>query len=137
MRTAIVNAAINTHQLLAEVAGDGNGAVILFVGTVRDVNDGQPVSGIDYSAYEGMAARELDAITREACERFGTMDVVVEHRIGTLELGEASVVIVAAHPHRAEAFDAARYVIDEIKKRVPIWKREHYVDGTRAWVGST
>jgi molybdopterin synthase catalytic subunit len=104
---------------------------------VREVNDGRAVTGIEYSAYEGMAARELAAIAGEAAARSGTTDIVVEHRIGRLELGEASVVIAVAHPHRAEAYDASRYIIEQLKRRVPIWKREEYVDGTREWVDPT
>ena len=137
MRAALVDRPIDLAALLAEVAGVGNGAAVLFVGTVRDVNDGRPVTGIDYSAYTGMAAKELDAIVREAVERFGTGDVVVEHRLGTLGLGEASVAIAVAHPRRAPAYEASRYVIEELKRRVPVWKREHYVDGTREWVDPT
>lgn len=137
MRTAIVRDPLQPSAALAEVANVANGAAILFVGTVRDVNDGRPVTGIEYSAYEGMAARELAAIAGEAAARSGTTDIVVEHRIGRLELGEASVVIAVAHPHRAEAYDASRYIIEQIKRRVPIWKREEYVDGTREWVDPT
>jgi molybdopterin synthase catalytic subunit len=137
MRAALVDRPIDLAALLAEVAGVGNGAAVLFVGTVRDVNDGRPVTGIDYSAYTGMAAKELDAIVREAVERFGTGDVVVEHRLGTLGLGEASVAIAVAHPRRAPAYEASRYVIEELKRRVPVWKREHYADGTRDWVDPT
>lgn len=134
MRAAIVRVPLDPAALLAEVSSVSNGASILFVGTVRDVNEGRSVSGIEYAAYESMAMRELEAIAAEAASRFGTEDVVVEHRIGQLALGEASVVIAVAHPHRAAAYDASRYVIEEIKRRVPIWKREEYVDGTREWV---
>jgi molybdopterin synthase catalytic subunit len=136
MRSALVDRPIDITALLAEVSAARHGAALLFVGTVRDVNDGRAVTGIDYTAYAGMAARELDAIVREACERFGT-DVVVEHRLGTLGLGEASVAIAVAHPHRAHAYEASRYVIEELKRRVPVWKREHYADGTREWVDPT
>jgi molybdopterin synthase catalytic subunit len=83
-----------------------------------------------------MAARELADIVSEACEQFGTGDIVVEHRLGVLELGEASVAIAVAHPHRAAAYDASRYVIEQLKARVPIWKLEHYVDGSREWVNA-
>jgi molybdopterin synthase catalytic subunit len=134
MRSAIVDQPIDTAALLAEVSRHANGAAVLFVGTVRDVNDDRPVGGIEYTAYRAMAERELGDIVAEAAARFGTSDIVVEHRIGALELGEASVVIAAAHPHRGEAFDASRYVIEQIKQRVPIWKLEHYADGTRDWV---
>ena len=137
MRAALVERPIDVTPLLAEVSHRANGATVLFVGTVRDVNDGRAVTGIDYSAYAGMAERELADIAREAGERFGTEHVVVEHRVGTLELGEASVAIAVAHPRRAQAYDASRWVIEEIKRRVPIWKREHYADGTREWVDPT
>ena len=137
MRASIVTHAIDTATLLAEVADVSTGATILFVGTVRDVNDGRAVTGIDYSAYGAMASTELAAIVREAAARFGTEGVIAEHRIGTLGLGDASVAIAVAHPRRAAAYDASRYVIEEIKKRLPIWKREHYADGSRAWVDPT
>jgi molybdopterin synthase catalytic subunit len=137
MRVAIVRTPLDPTSLLAEVASVGNGASILFVGTVRDVNDGRAVSGIEYAAYESMAMRELESIVSEAAARFDVSDIVVEHRIGQLGLGDASVVIAAAHAHRAQAYDASRFVIEEIKRRVPIWKREKYVDGTRQWVDPT
>jgi molybdopterin synthase catalytic subunit len=137
MRTAIVDRPLSSATILAEVASASNGAVVLFIGTVRDENDGRAVSSIEYAAYVPMAERELAAIVGEACARFGTTDVVVEHRIGRLALGEASVVIAVAHPHRAAAYDGSRWVIEEIKRRLPIWKREEYVDGSREWVDPT
>ena len=109
----------------------------MFAGTVRDTNDGRSVTAIDYSAYTSMAESELESILAEAQDRFGVMGIVVEHRVGTLALGDVSVAIVAAHAHRAPALDCTRFVIEEIKKRVPIWKREHYADGTREWVDPT
>jgi molybdopterin synthase catalytic subunit len=136
MRSAIVDRPIDTAALIAEVASVTNGATLLFVGTVRETNDGRDVSGMDYTAYRSMADRELTDIVREAASRFETSDVVVEHRLGTLGLGEASVAIAVAHPHRGKAYDASRYIIEELKKRVPIWKLEHYVDGTREWVAA-
>lgn len=134
MRSAIVTRPIEPARLLEEVSAEANGAAILFVGTVRDVNDGRAVSGIEYSAYEAMAERELALIVREACVRADTEHVVVEHRIGALALGEASVAIAVGHPHRGPAYDASRYIIEELKKRLPVWKREAYADGTREWV---
>jgi molybdopterin synthase catalytic subunit len=134
MRSAIVDHPLDAAALLAEVARHANGASILFVGTVREVNDDRPVGGIEYTAYRSMAERELGDIVAEAAERFGTNDIVVEHRIGVLELGDASVVIAVAHPHRGEAYDASRFVIEQINQRVPIWKLEQYADGTREWV---
>ena len=136
MRSAIVERPIDTAALVAEVASVTNGATLLFVGTVRETNDGRDVSGMDYTAYRGMADRELTDIVREASSRFETSDVVVEHRLGTLALGEASVAIAVGHRHRGKAYDASRYIIEELKKRVPIWKLEHYVDGTREWVAA-
>jgi len=137
MRTAIVERALDPCAILAEVERSANGAALLFVGTVRETNDRRAVTGIDYSAYVPMAERELAAIVAETSDRFGTADIVVEHRVGTLGLGEASVVIAAAHPHRAPAFEACRFVIEELKRRLPVWKREHYADGTREWIDPT
>lgn len=135
-RVAIVDAAIDSAALLAEVAGTGVGATTLFVGTVRDVNEGRVVTGIEYSAYEPMAHAELQRIVNEAIARFESPDVIVVHRIGALGLGEASVAVVTAHAHRASALDAMRYVVEQLKARVPIWKRELYADGTREWVNA-
>ena len=137
MRTAIVDRPLDAAALLAEVASHASGASTLFVGTVRETNAGRRVTGIDYSAYGPMAERELASIAGEAAARFGTERIAVEHRIGTLSLGEASIVIAISHARRSAALDAQRYVIEEVKRRVPIWKREHYADGTREWVDPT
>jgi len=137
MRTALIHVAVDPAALLHEVASQGSGATTLFLGTVREVNDGREVSGIDYTAYETMAARELEKIAGEAVEKFATPHVVIEHRIGELGLGDVSVAIAVSHARRAPAMDASRYIIEELKKRVPIWKREHYTDGTREWVDPT
>lgn len=133
----IVREPIDSNALIQRVSRPANGAVLLFLGVVRDVNDGRAVTGIEYSAYEAMATRELTDIAGEAAGRFGTADLAVEHRLGPLALGEASVGIAVAHPHRSEAYEASRWVIEEIKRRVPIWKRERYADGTREWVDPT
>jgi len=137
MRSALTDQPIDTAALVAEVSRDANGAALLFVGTVRDINDGRSVTGIEYSAYRSMAEREMADIVREASEKFATPDVVVEHRLGELGLGDASVAIAVAHARRGAAYDASRYVIEQLKKRVPIWKLEHYVDGTREWVNAS
>ena len=136
-RSALVERVIDPSSLIAEVSGKSFGAVSVFLGTVRETSDGRQVAGIDYSAYATMAEAELARIVAETEERFGVASLVVEHRTGTLALGDVSVGIAAAHAHRAEAHDAVRYVIEEIKKRVPIWKLEHYADGTREWVDPT
>ena len=137
MRVQLVHRPIDAAALLAEVASPAAGATALFLGTVRDVNDGRAVTGIEYTAYEAMATRELAAIAAAAAERFGTDRLVIEHRLGALSLGDVSVGIAVAHAHRAPALDALRMAIEELKRRVPIWKREHYVDGTREWVDPT
>lgn len=137
MRCAIVHVPIDVAALLREVTAPRNGATLLFLGTVREINDGRAVTGIEYRAYEAMALRELESIVAEATERFGTRDVVAVHRVGELALGETSVAIAISHPHRAEAYDASRFVIEELKRRVPIWKKEAYADGTREWIDPT
>lgn len=136
-RASILTGEIDPASLINEVASPQYGAISLFVGTVREVNEGRSVSAIEYSAYRSMATAELERILDEAEERFGVSALVVEHRIGLLALGDVSVAIAAAHAHRAPALDCTRYVIEEIKKRVPIWKKEHYTDGTREWVDPT
>jgi molybdopterin synthase catalytic subunit len=128
---------IDPAALLRSVARPRHGAILLFLGVVREVNDGRDVTGIEYSAYEAMAVRELEAIASETLARFDATDVAIEHRLGELALEEASVGIAVAHPHRGTAYDASRWVIEELKRRVPIWKREQYADGTREWVNSS
>ena len=137
VRTAVVDHVLDPTALLAEVASPESGASTLFVGTVRRQNEGREVTGIDYSAYTPMAEKEIAAVVAEACERYGTPHIVVEHRLGALALGEASVVIAVSHARRARAMGAQQYVIEQLKTRVPIWKREHYADGTREWVDPT
>jgi len=137
MRTAVVERPLDPAALLAEVSSTASGASTLFVGTVRRVNDGKDVTGIDYTAYGPMAESEMASLVAEAAGRFGTERIVVEHRVGSLALGEASIVIAVSHARRAAAMDAQRFLIEEIKRRVPVWKREHYADGTREWVDPT
>jgi len=134
VRAALVRQTIDVSALIREAASAAHGAAAIFVGTVRDVSEGRAVTGIEYSAYESMAEREMAAIVAEAMDKFACPAVVVEHRIGHLEIGEASIAIVAAHERRGPAMDAMRYAIEEIKCRVPIWKQEQYADGTREWV---
>jgi len=136
-RAAIVTREIDVAALMAEAQSRDFGAVSVFAGTVRDVNDGRSVTAIDYSAYTSMAEAELARIIAEAEDQFGVRAIVVEHRVGALAIGDVSVAIVVAHAHRAPALDCTRFVIEEIKQRVPIWKREHYTDGTREWIDPT
>ena len=137
MRGALVWKSIDVSALIAEVADAANGATSVFVGTVRSRNDGRDVRLIEYSAYETMAEKEIGDIIREAGDKFRVEHIVVEHRLGEIAIGEASVAVVAAHPHRAPAIDAMRYAVEELKQRVPIWKLEHYADGSREWVSAS
>lgn len=125
---------IDAAALLRDAVSPSDGAALLFWGVVRDEHGGRAVSSLEYEAYAPMAEAELAAIAAEARERWGTGEIVVVHRVGRLEVGEASVAIVVAAPHRAEAYEASRYVIEELKRRVPVWKREGYVDGESEWV---
>ena len=134
---SLVRSPIDPLAMIRDVANPRNGAVLLFLGAVRQVNDGRDVTGIDYAAYEAMAQRELDAIVIEAAEKFATPDVAVQHRLGELAVEEVSVAIAVGHEHRDAAYSASRFVIEELKRRVPIWKREHYADGAREWVDPT
>jgi molybdopterin synthase catalytic subunit len=134
--SAIVEHPIDVPAILDRVSRSANGAAVLFLGMVREMNDGRDVTGIEYTAYRSMAERELAAIVAEAASLAGTDDVAVEHRLGQLAVGECSVAVAVGHPHRGRAFEAAQYVIEQLKQRVPIWKREHYVDGTREWVAA-
>ncbi|MEW5982094.1 MAG: molybdenum cofactor biosynthesis protein MoaE [Acidobacteriota bacterium] len=109
------------------------GAIATFVGTVRDQNLGRQVSHLEYEAYEPLAAKALDAIGREVAREWPSVRLAVRHRIGRLDPGDASVVVVAASPHRAEAFQACRFAIERIKQVVPIWKREVF-EGGQAWL---
>jgi molybdopterin synthase catalytic subunit len=131
---AIVTEVIDVPALLEAAAHHGDGAQAVFVGVVRDHAGGRAVSGMRYEGYEPMATRVLRAIAGEARERWEVTSVQVVHRLGELTLGEASVAIVVGSPHRGPAFEASRYVIEEIKKRLPVWKHEHFADGEARWV---
>jgi molybdopterin synthase catalytic subunit len=125
---------LDPQSLLDAVRSDECGAIVTFLGVVRVMGDGdRPVDGLAYEAYPEMALPEMRAIGAEASSRFGEARVAIAHRIGDLALGEVSVAIAVASKHRAVAFDACEYVIDELKQRVPIWKRENYRDGETRW----
>jgi molybdopterin synthase catalytic subunit len=129
-------APLDLGRLVAQVSAPARGGIACFVGVVRDHHGGRAVTSLDYSAYEPMAEAECGRILAEARARWQA-NVALEHRLGHLEIGEAAVVIAAAAAHRDAAFAACRYVIEEVKRRVPIWKRERYADGTEAWVDPT
>lgn len=125
---------IRADSLLEGCHGPGDGAVVLFVGVVRNHAEGRPVRGMRYEAYGPMAEEVLLAIASEAEELHAVTAVEAVHRTGDLQVGEASVAIAVAGPHRDPAYGASRYVIEEIKKRLPVWKHEFLTDGEARWV---
>jgi molybdopterin synthase catalytic subunit len=127
-------AAIDPAALTRELAQAGAGACASFEGWVRDHNEGRAVLRLGYQAYVPLAQAEGERILAEARERFAILDARCVHRIGTLEIGELAVWVGVSAAHRGAAFDACRYVIDEVKRRVPIWKNEHYADGESGWL---
>ena len=124
---------LDIKDLLAEVQGAERGGTCVFLGTVRTDDD---VTAIDYSAYEPMASAEMERILAEAQTQWPTARVMLQHRLGEIPVGEASIAIAAAAPHREEAFAACRYVIEAVKKRLPVWKKELHADGSPTWVES-
>jgi molybdopterin synthase catalytic subunit len=134
VRASVTREAIDPAALLAGSTAPSDGAALLFLGVVRNRNEGREVGHLEYDAYAEMAERTLREIGREAAERWATGDIHVVHRIGRLEIGEVSVAILVAAPHRGDVYAASRHVIEELKKRVPIWKREGYVDGESEWL---
>ena len=130
---AVQSQPIDVARVLAAVEGPGEGGVVLFLGRVRDEARGRRVRRLDYDAYEGMAQSELAELERVALAEHGAARVALVHRTGRLVVGELAVAIAVAAPHRAQAFDACRWLIDALKQRVPIWKKEWYADGSE-WV---
>lgn len=125
---------IDTRALIARVLRASDGAYVLFEGVVRNHHEGKAVESIYYDAYRPMAEKEMDAIVRDVSARYPQVAIAVVHRLGQLAVGNSSIAIVAASPHRAEAFEACRMMIDRIKITVPIWKKERGPDGEE-WVG--
>ena len=125
---------IDVARLQRELEASGVGAVVCFEGRVRDHNDDRAVGGLSYQAYVELAEAEGQRILDEARDRFAIEHVVCVHRVGDLALGDVAVWAGVSAGHRAAAFDACRYVIDQVKARVPIWKREHYADGESGWL---
>jgi len=126
---AVQSQPIDVAAVLAAVEGPGEGGVVLFLGRVRDHARGRSVLGLDYEAYGPMAQLELLALARHARERLGAARVALVHRIGRLALGEVAVAVAVSAAHRPAAFEACRWLIDTLKERVPIWKKEWYADG--------
>lgn len=136
IRTRITDESLDGPGPFEDLGDHSDGAVLIFQGRVRETNEGRTVTGLGYQAYGEMAEKELRAICEEAAGRFEVGAISAAHRVGELDPGEVSVVIGVASPHRASCYEASRYVIEEIKARLPIWKRERYVDGDAVWVGA-
>ena len=130
----LVSGPIEVAPLLAAAAQPSCGAVNLFLGTTRDHHDGRAVVRLEYEAHEAMAREALAALERAACERFALAHCTVVHRLGVVPVTEASVAVVVASAHRGSAFEASRWIMDELKRTVPIWKKEFYADGDARWV---
>ena len=125
---------IDAATALAQVSSSRAGAVVLFLGTTREFTHGRQTMSLDYECYPEMAEKKLAELEAEARRRWPLVEVVIVHRLGRVELAEASIAIAVSAPHRAAAFDAGRWLIDTIKQDVPIWKQEHWADGTSEWV---
>jgi molybdopterin synthase catalytic subunit len=126
---ALVRESIDRDALVASLKQPGDGAVVVFDGIVRDNTRGRKTLYLDYEAYEAMALAQMEKLAAEAGERFAIDRVGVVHRLGRLEIGESSIVIVVTSAHRGAAFDACRWLIDTLKRTVPVWKKEHFADG--------
>jgi molybdopterin synthase catalytic subunit len=125
------------HQALTEMVRRADcGAVVTFLGTVRDLTDGKVTAALDYEAYPGMAEKKLAEIEAETRARWPVGEMALVHRLGHLAVGEVSVAVAVSCPHRAEAFEACRHAIDRLKEIVPIWKKENWGDGSSEWVHS-
>jgi molybdopterin converting factor subunit 1 len=126
---SITRDAINTASVLARIKRGEDGAAVVFEGVVRNQTRGRKTLYLDYEAYEQMALQQMDALAEQALRDFTVRDVALVHRLGRLQIGETSVLIVVASAHRAAAFDACRWLIDTLKRTVPIWKKEYFEDG--------
>lgn len=133
MHCFVTREPIDAAELMRRVRSDADGAVLVFAGVVRNHHEGRSVEALAYEAYEEMAVEKMEAICRETSANFEVGDVAVAHRVGELAIGEASVVIAIAAPHRDAAYKASREIIERIKTEVPIWKRERYADGAEVW----
>lgn len=125
---------LSVDPLVQAVLTDGDGAVVTFVGTVRDNHTGRTVVALEYEAYPEMAEAEMRRIGIEMVEKYGLHGIAMRHRVGKLGIGETSVIIAASSPHRREAFEACSEALDKLKETVPVWKKEYFEDG-EVWVG--
>ncbi|HEV8581768.1 MAG TPA: molybdenum cofactor biosynthesis protein MoaE [Thermoanaerobaculia bacterium] len=133
LRAALVDGPIDTDSAVAAVSGPGRGAVVIFLGTVRDHHAGRPVEKLTYSAYRAMALEGLRRIVADLEAAHQDLRAAIVHRLGEVSVGEPSVVIAVGSPHRAAAYEASRTALERLKAEIPIWKREHYADGGEAW----
>ena len=131
----IIKTPIDIPSVLESVRDTSAGAIDIFIGTTRDHAEGKKVLTLEYEAYEPMAIRLMQDIAREAQSRWHVKKISIIHRVGTVDVGEASIVIAVSAEHRSESFDACRFIIDTVKKTVPIWKKEYFVGG-ELWVGA-
>lgn len=134
MKVRLVRRPIDVAEMRARALSAKDGAVSVFEGAVRAEGDPDPIVALEYSAYEEMAIREMEKIREETLGRFAVSEVLLAHRLGRLEVGEVSVAVVVAAPHRDAAFAACRFAIDELKAKTPIWKKEIRLGGSGAWV---
>lgn len=125
---------ITGEEVREAVEGPDAGAVVLFFGTVRNNTDGRPVNCLEYEAYPPMAEKKMAEIAQEISDKWGLDRVAMVHRVGRLEIGEVSVAVAVASPHRKDGFEACKYAMDRLKQIVPIWKREVWADGDAEWV---
>jgi len=125
---------IDSNQVLASVQSPHAGAVVLFLGTTREFTAGRQTESLDYESYGEMAASKLQELEEQARQQWALTEVTIVHRLGHLEIGEASVAIAVSAPHRKDAFTAGQWLIDTLKEIVPIWKKENWADGTSEWV---
>lgn len=125
---------IDHYKLTEAVRRNHCGAVVTFLGTVRDLTDGRVTVALDYEAHAGMAEKKLAEIEADVRARWPIGDIAMEHRLGRLDVGEVSVAVAVSCPHRVQAFEACRHAIDRLKELVPIWKKENWADGTTEWV---
>lgn len=133
-QTRLTHDPIDSAALLDEVASQQAGAVVLFLGTVREMTAGRKTVALDYECYPEMAERKMEELATEAATRWPLTGCVIVHRLGHLELGDASVGVAVSAPHRDQAFEAGRWLIDTLKQVVPIWKKENWADGSTEWV---
>ena len=125
---------IDSNQVLASIQSPHAGAVVLFLGTTREFTAGRQTESLDYESYGEMAASKLQELEEQARQQWALTEVTIVHRLGHLEIGEASVAIAVSAPHRKDAFTAGQWLIDTLKEIVPIWKKENWADGTSEWV---